>query len=261
MPIQRRKTTSTHDATWSLRLWICALVVPFSGQKRLISPVGSSLIIQYPCADYTRRVVSLYGERTPGVLIPHWKMTPTRHAIRSHRWWIYAFAMSFSGRKRGIFSWCEISPVGFITCNAISLCWLQKGGQIIIWWINCCCSFLMLYNGSHTLTWRVILLHNEWTAVGSSYLTLKIDSYTTWNMISSIVNVHICFTILLAKRQSSVNTVYLKKYIVGSPLIMWLDDYGCICTYHLMALLNLRKGSYFMISGNNSPSAYRTLQN
>ena len=99
MPISRWKTTSTHDATWSLRLWIFALVVPFSGQKRLISPVRSSLIIQYPCADYTRGVVSLYGERNPGVLIPHWKMTPTRHAIRSHRWWMYAFVMSFSGRK------------------------------------------------------------------------------------------------------------------------------------------------------------------
>ena len=163
--------------------------------------------------------------------------------------------------KLGIVSQCEISPVGFITCNAIYLCWLQKEGQIILWWINSCCSFLMLYNGSHTLTWRVILLHNERTTVGSSYLTLKIDSYTTWNMISPIVNVHICFTILLAKRQSSVNTVYLKKYIVGSPLIMWLDDYGCICTYYLMALLNLRKGSYFIISGNNSQSVYRTLQN
>ena len=116
------------------------------------------------------------------------------------------------------------------------------------------CYFLMFYNGSHTLIWRVILLHNERT-------TLKIDSYTTWNMISSIVNVHICFTIILAKRQSSVNTVYLKKDIVGGPLIMWLYDYGCICTYYLLALLNLRKGSYFIISGNNCQSAYRTLQN
>ena len=99
MPSSRWKTTSTHDATWSLRWWICALVVPFSGQKRLISPVRSSLMIQYPCADYTRGVVSLYGERTPGVLIPHWKMTPTRHAIRSLRWWMYAFPMSLSGRR------------------------------------------------------------------------------------------------------------------------------------------------------------------
>ena len=111
--------------------------------------------------------------------------------------------------KRGIFSQCEISPVGFITCIAISLCWLQKGGQIIVWWINSCCYFLMLYNGSHILTWRVILLHNGRTTTGSSYLTLKIDSYTTCNMISSIVNVHIYFTILLAKRQSSVNTKYI----------------------------------------------------
>ena len=30
--------------------------------------------------------------------------------------------------KRGILSQCEISPVGFITCYAISICWLQKGG-------------------------------------------------------------------------------------------------------------------------------------
>ena len=80
-------------------------------------------------------------------------------------------------------------------------------------------------------------------------------------MISSIVNVHICFTIILAKRQSSVNTVYLKKDIVGSPLIIWLCDNGCIWTYYLLSLLNLRKGSYSMISGNNSQSAYRTLQN
>ena len=156
--------------------------------------------------------------------------------------------------KRGIFSQCEIYPVGFITCNAISLCWLQKRGRG-----GGGGSFLMLlYNGSHTL---VILLHNERTTAGSSYLTLKIDSYTTWNMISSIVNVHICFPIILAKRQSSVNTVYLKKYIVGSPLIMWLDDYGCICTYYLLAFLNFRKGSYFIISENKAQSAYRTLQN
>ena len=80
-------------------------------------------------------------------------------------------------------------------------------------------------------------------------------------MISSIVNTHICFTIILTKRQSSVNAVYLKKYLVGSPLIMWLDDYGCICAYYLLARLNLRKGSYFIMSGNNSQSAYRTLQN
>ena len=70
-----------------------------------------------------------------------------------------------------------------------------------------------------------------------------------------------CFTTILAKRLSSVNTVYVKKDIVGSPLIMWLDDYGYICTYYLLALLNLRKGGYFTISGNNSQSAYRTLQN
>ena len=248
MPISRWKKTSTYDATWSLRLWICAFVVPFSIQKRLISPVGSSLIIQYPCADYTRGFVSLYGERTPGVLIPHWKMTPTRHAIRFHRWWMYAFAMSFSGRKGESFHNVKYLQLGSSHVMRY-LCWLQKGGQILKWWINSCCSFLMLYNGSHTLTWIVILLHNERTTAGSSYLTLKIDSYTTWNMISSIVSVHTCFT------------VYLKKYIVGSPLIMWLDDYGCICTYYLMALLNLRKGSYFIISGNNSQSAYRTLQN
>ena len=103
MPISRWKTKRLPHTMqpWSLRLWICALVVAFSGQKRFISTVGSSLrlIIKYPCADYTRGVVSLYGERTPGVLIPHWKITPTRHAIRSHRWWMYAFAMSFSGRK------------------------------------------------------------------------------------------------------------------------------------------------------------------
>ena len=118
----------------------------------------------------------------------------------------------------------------------------------------------MLYNGSHTLIWRVIL-HNVRTTTRSSYLTLKIDSYTTWNMISSIVNVHICFTIILGKRQSPVNTVYLKKDIVGSPLISWLCDNGCIWTYYLLSLLNLRNGSYSMISGNNSQSAYRTLQN
>ena len=119
----------------------------------------------------------------------------------------------------------------------------------------------MLYNGSHTLIWRVILLHNERTTARSSYLTLKIDSYTTWYMISSIVNEHICFTIILAKRQSSVNAVYLKKDIVGSPLILWLCDNGCIWTYYLLSLLNLRKGSYSIISGNNSQTAHRTLQN
>ena len=129
----------------------------------------SSWFITYnsiPLCWLHKGVVSLYGERTPGVIIPHWKMTPTRHAIASEC----------------IFSQCEISPVGFITCNAISLCWLQKEGQTILWWINFCCSFLMLYKGSHTLTWRVILLHNERTTARSSYLTLKIDSYTTWNM-------------------------------------------------------------------------------
>ena len=163
--------------------------------------------------------------------------------------------------KGGILSQCEISPVGFITCNAISLCWLQKGGKSLYDKLTPGVSYLMLYNGSHTLIWRVILLHNERTTARSSYLTLKIDSYTTWNMISSIVNVHICFTIILAKGQSSVNTVYLKKDIVGSPLIIWLCDNGCIWTYYLPSLLNLRKGSYFIISGNNPQSAYRTLQN
>ena len=74
-------------------------------------------------------------------------------------------------------------------------------------------------------------------------------------------DLHICFTMISAKRQSSVNTVYLKKYLVGSPLIMWVDDYGCICTYYLLAFFNLRQGSSFIISGNNSQSAYRTLQN
>ena len=134
--------------------------------------------------------------------------------------------------KRGILSQCEISPVECITCNAISLCWFQNGGK-------------SLYD---KLTPGVPI---------SCCTTLKIDSYTTWNMISSIVNVHICFTIILAKRQSSVNTVYLKKDIVGSPLIIWLCDNACICTYYLMTLLNLRKGSYFIMSGNNSQSAYR----
>ena len=109
-------------------------------------------------------------------------------------------------------------------------------------------------------------------------------SHTPCNTVSSMVNVyiryvifwtkrgilsqcqissdvHICFTIIWAKRQSSVNTVYLKKYLVGSPLIMWVDDYGCICTYYLLAFFNLRQGSSFIISGNNSQSAYRTLQN
>ena len=70
-------------------------------------------------------------------------------------------------------------------------------------------------------------------------------------MISSVVNVHICFTIILAKRQSSVNAVYLKKDIVGSSLILWVCDNGCIWTYYLLSLLNLRKGSYSIISGNN----------
>ena len=46
----------------------------------------------------------------------------------------------------------------------------------------------------------------------------------------------------IAQKQSSVNNAYLKKHVVGSPLIMWLDNYGCICTYYLLALLNLRKG-------------------
>ena len=162
--------------------------------------------------------------------------------------------------KRGILSQCEISPVGFITCNAISLCWLQKGGKSL--YDKLTPGVLISYcTMAHTLIWRVILLHSERTTARSSYLTLKIDSYTTWNMISSIVNVHICFTIILAKRQSSVNTTYSKKDIVGSPLIIWLCDNGCIWTYYLLSLLNLRKGSYSIISGNNSQSVYRTLQN
>ena len=209
-------------------------------------------------------VVSLYGDRIPGVLIPHWKMTPTCNAIRSHRRWMYAFAMSFSGRKGESFHNVKYLQLGSSHVMRYLSAAYKKGGggRIIIWWINSCCSFSHVVQWlTHTLTWRVILLQNFRTTVGRSYLTLTIDSYTTWNMNSSIVNVHICFTILSAKRQSSVKTVYLKKYIVGSPLIMWLDDYGCICTYYLMALLNLRKGSYFIISRNNSQSAYRTLQN
>ena len=58
-----------------------------------------------------------------------------------------------------------------------------------------------------------------------------------------------------------VNAVYLKKDIVDSPLILWLCDNGCIWTYYLLSLLNLRKGGYSIISGNNSQTAYRTLHN
>ena len=46
--------------------------------------------------------------------------------------------------KRGILLQCEISPVGFITCNAISLCWLQKGGKSLYDKLTCvlisCCT-------------------------------------------------------------------------------------------------------------------------
>ena len=95
----------------------------------------------------------------------------------------------------------------------------------------------MLCNDSHTLIWRVIL----------AYLMLKNNVYTTGNTISSIVNTCIRYTIMWAKGQSSVNAVYMMKYIVGSPLIMYLDDCECICTYYLLALLKLRKGNYFII--------------
>ena len=140
-----------------------------------------------------------------------------------------------------------ISPVGFITCIVMRYlsAGYKKGGK-------------SLYD---KLTHGVLISCSTTATARSSYLTLKIDSYTTWNMISSIVNVHSCFTIILAKSQSSVNTVYLKKDIEGSPLIIWLCDNGCVWTYYLLSLLNLRKGSYSIISGNNSQSAYRTLQN
>ena len=56
------------------------------------------------------------------------------------------------------------------------------------------------------------------------------------------------------KRQSSVTTVNMMKYIAGSSSIMHLDDYGCICTCYILALLKLTKGlshmgSYHIIHG------------
>ena len=177
---------------------------------------------------------------------------------------MYALAMSFSGQKGKSFHNVKYLQLGSLHVMRYLSAGYKTGGKSLYdkltpgVLISCC---IMAH--THTLMWRVILLHYERTTARSSYLTLEIDSYTTWNMISSIVNVHICthFTIILAKRQSSVNSVYLKKDIVGSPLFIWLCDNGCIWTYYLLSLLNLRKGSYSIISGNNSHSAYPTLQN
>ena len=59
-----------------------------------------------------------------------------------------------------------------------------------------------------------------WNNSGSAYRTLKNDSYTPYNMISSIVNIYIHYAIIWAKKQSSASTVDMMKYIVGGPLIM-----------------------------------------
>ena len=59
--------------------------------------------------------------------------------------------------------WHELSPVGFIICDIIYLCWLQKGSYIIIWGNNSGSSYRMLWSDSHTLIWGVILWCNEIT--------------------------------------------------------------------------------------------------
>ena len=78
-----------------------------------------------------------------------------------------------AGYKKGVKSWCDELRV----------------------------FYLMLCNDSHTLIWRVILLYNEITPVGSAYLMLKNNVYTTGNTISSIVNTCIRYTIMWAKWQ------------------------------------------------------------
>ena len=60
----------------------------------------------------------------------------------------------------------------FITYNSISLCWLHKRSCIIIWW------------------------KNSWSA----YPTLKNDSHTPRNTVSSMVNVCIRYVIFWTKR-------------------------------------------------------------
>ena len=57
-----------------------------------------------------------------------------------------------------------------------------------------------------------------WNNSASTYRTLKNDSYTPCNMISSIVNINIRYAIIWAKKQTSANIVDVMKRIVGSPL-------------------------------------------
>ena len=43
------------------------------------------------------------------------------------------------------------------------------------------------------------------------------------------------------ERQTSVSAINMMKYIVGSPLIMSLDNYGRVSTRYILALLKFRK--------------------
>ena len=85
---------------------------------------------------------------------------------------------------------------------------------------------------------------------------IKIDSYTKYNTISSILYVQIRYTIIWAPKQLSLNAINMMQYIVDSPLNLQLDNY-----YLILIKGRSRIGRHSTIQRNDSGSVYLTLKN
>ena len=64
-------------------------------------------VIRPPSPTLLWGVIIWYNEITLGVLPSCWKMTPTHHAIRSHRYRMHVFVKPLRGWRRGNLPWCN----------------------------------------------------------------------------------------------------------------------------------------------------------
>ena len=140
------------------------------------------------------------------------------------------------------FWWYELSPFGFITCNIISLCWLQRRSDNIIWWNNSGSSYLMLWNDSHTLIWRVILWYNE--IIPGMLISKWLLHTKQYGLIHSEC-IHSLRHFLHKKGESLENSKYIQ---MGSPHVIQYLSFG------------YKKGSYNLMWWKNS-GVYLTLKN
>ena len=109
-----------------------ALVKPFSGKGGILWKCeiydGSSHVIRYLSSGYKKGSYNRIwwkNTRSDYLTLKNDSHTPC-NTISSMVNVCIRYVIFWT--KRGILSQCEISPVGFITCNVISLCWLQKKG-------------------------------------------------------------------------------------------------------------------------------------